>query len=132
MSISDPAPDSFRIRLTQVIGTKSKFHPILYKFNATVSMQGKDFPFAYLNAPEVKAVDGVEGKIDQRVVLPDVGAFTDFATAILLKPSVNITVIGKPQLKLGSLQKISVTYNKTVTLIGRISTAVTLPTIPIS
>jgi hypothetical protein len=127
LEIRDPAPNSFHIQLTQVIGTKSMFHPILDAFNATVSMVGSSVPFAYLQTPRVHAVDGEQGTIDQRVVLPSVDAFTAFSMAVMLKDKVDISVLGKTGLKLGSLQKVTVNYNHTTTLTGRFSVVVTIP-----
>lgn len=118
MVISDPAPDSFHIVLTQVIGSKSKFHPVLDAFNASVSMLGSSVPFAYLNTPRVQSHDGVEGTIDQKVVIPDLDSFTAFSVAVMQKEEVNLVVSGKTGLKLGSLPKINVTYNKNVTTKG--------------
>jgi len=118
MKIREPTPDSFHVEITQVLGSKSPFHPYLDAFNASVHMAGSSVPFATLLTPRAKAVDGAKGTISQTVMLPNVEAFTNFSTAILLNEKVNLTLWGKTGLKLGGLPKTIVTYNKTVTMKG--------------
>ncbi|EEP81897.1 predicted protein [Uncinocarpus reesii 1704] len=118
MEITDPSPDSFHIRLTQVIGSKSKYHPNLDAFNADVSLPNSDEPFLKLNVPAVKAVDGAVAKIDQDVDLPNGDAFAAYSLAVMKQEEVSMIVFGETGLKEGSLPKTTVTYNKTVTMKG--------------
>lgn len=115
MEITDPAPDSFHIRLTQVIGSKSSHHPNLDAFEAKISLPEKE-PFMSLQVPPVKAEDGAIAKIDQDASLPDGDAFAEYALAVMKQEEVKMIVKGKTGLKLGSLPKTTVTYDKTVTM----------------
>jgi hypothetical protein len=119
MVISDPAPSSFQLNQTQVLGTHSIFHPNIYAFDATVSLLGAAVPFSTVRVPQVKSNDGVEVPVNQRVELSDVSAFGDFATAVMLNEEIKLNIYGKPDLKQGGLPRISVTYNKTVTMKGK-------------
>lgn len=115
--ISDPAPDSFHLNQTQVLGSDSSFHPKIYAFDADVGLAGSN-TFATARVPEVKARDGTVIHVDQQLSLSDVGAFGDFAKAVMLNEEIQLNIYGKPKLKQGSLQTITITYNKTVTMKG--------------
>ncbi|KAL4884364.1 hypothetical protein BJY04DRAFT_7314 [Aspergillus karnatakaensis] len=117
MEISDPAPNGFHLNQRQVIGSGSIFHPRIYSFDAEVSLQGSP-PFATVTVPSVRADDGVELVIDQWLELSDTGAFADFSTAVMMNEEFQLHVVGEPDLKLGALPKISVDYDKTVTMKG--------------
>ncbi|PGH23289.1 hypothetical protein AJ80_02705 [Polytolypa hystricis UAMH7299] len=118
MEVSNPAPDSFDIKLRQVIGSDSHYKPLFYAFNATVKLAGAEDPFFTVEVPEVKAVDGAVSTINQKVQLPESGAFTDFSVAVMEKESLDIIIQGRPQLRVGKLPKATVDYDKTVTLKG--------------
>ncbi|WEW58791.1 hypothetical protein PRK78_004259 [Emydomyces testavorans] len=118
MEITDPGPDSFHIKLAQVIGSKSKFHPTLDPFNADVSLRGSSEPFLKLNVPAVKAVDGAASEIDQDVTIPQGDAFTQYSLAVMKQETVEMIIYGKTKLKEGSLPKTTVTYNKTASMKG--------------
>ncbi|KAE8150308.1 hypothetical protein BDV25DRAFT_113166 [Aspergillus avenaceus] len=117
MDISDPAPDSFKLNQKQAIGSDSAFHPVIYDFDADVSLLGAAV-FATVQVPQVKSRDGAEVIVDQRVGLKDVSAFGEFAKAVMLNEDIELNIYGKPNLKQGSLPKITVTYNKTVSMKG--------------
>ena len=86
--VAPPVDSSIvHVDITQVLGSKSLFHPYLDAFNASVSMEGSSVPFAMLETPRVQAVDGAKGTINQIVKLPNVDAFTNFTVAILLSLS---------------------------------------------
>lgn len=117
MVISDPAPDSFQLNQTQVLGSDSSFHPKIYAFDADVSLLGSG-TFAKVRVPEVKANDGTVIPVEQKLDLSDADAFGDFAKAVMLNEEIHLNIYGKPELKQGSLPTITVTYNKTVTMKG--------------
>lgn len=117
ISITDPTPDSFHLNQTQILGTDSVFHPHFYEFNASASLSGSDKPFTVVQIPPMKANDGTVINVDQDVKLEGDG-FGDFATAVMLNKEVDMNLVGYPNLKQGALPKISVTYNKTVTIKG--------------
>lgn len=119
MTISNPAPDSFHLNQTQVLGSKSSFHPTIYAFSAAVSLLGATYaPFGHVQVPRVKADDGAVVQIDQQVKLSDESAFGDFAKAVLLNKGFELNVYGRPELRQGGLRKIEVGYNKTVSMKG--------------
>ncbi|KAF7592969.1 hypothetical protein BBP40_012205 [Aspergillus hancockii] len=119
MVISDPAPSSFHLNQTQVLGTHSIFHPNIYAFDAAVSLLGAAVPFTTVRVPQIKSNDGVIIPVNQRVELSDVSAFGDFATAVMLNEEIHLNIYGKPDLKQGGLPRISVSYNKTVAMKGK-------------
>ncbi|OJD15190.1 hypothetical protein AJ78_04553 [Emergomyces pasteurianus Ep9510] len=119
MEITDPAPDAFRIRVVQTIGSKSKYHPNLDAFNATVALAGANTTLFALQAPAVKAVDGAKSTIDQRISLDGhVGAFTDYSIRVMKSETVQLEINGRTGLREGSLPKTTVDYNKLITMKG--------------
>lgn len=119
MVISDPTPESFQLNQTQVLGSDSSYHPQIYAFDAAISLLGAAAPFTTVRVPGVKSKDGAEVEVIQNVDLSDVGAFGDFATAVMLNEEVSLNIYGKPELKEGGLPKTTVTYDKTVTMKGQ-------------
>ncbi|KAE8358894.1 hypothetical protein BDV27DRAFT_60921 [Aspergillus caelatus] len=117
MTISEPTPNSFHVNQEQVIWTDSMYHPTIYSFNASVGLLGAA-PFGIATIPQLKATDGVEVHVDQRLDLTDVSAFGDFAIAAMQNEYLGLNVYGKPDLKQSGLHKISVTYNHTATMKG--------------
>lgn len=101
MVISDPTPDSFHLNQTQVLGSKSSYHPQIYAFDAVVSLAGAAAPFASVTVPGVKSEDGAEIHVQQDVALSDSDAFGDFATAVMLNEEVELNIYGRPGLKEG-------------------------------
>ncbi|KAK2826887.1 hypothetical protein FQN49_007355 [Arthroderma sp. PD_2] len=118
MQTSNPAPDSLHVKVTQVIGSKSKYHPTLDPFDAQVFLSGEQKPFMTLHTPQVEARDGVEAVIDQDVHIEDQDAFAGFSKAVMLSETLELLVVGQTELKLGGLQKTTVDYNKTVAMKG--------------
>ncbi|KAL2859943.1 DUF3712 domain-containing protein [Aspergillus lucknowensis] len=117
MVITDPTPDGFQLNQKQVIGSGSIFHPKIYSFDADVSLQGSP-AFATVTVPEVQARDDAAVHVEQWVDLTDADQFAAFSTAVMMNEEFNLGVYGEPDLKLGALPKIDVTYNKTVTMKG--------------
>ncbi|KAJ5925324.1 hypothetical protein N7454_007963 [Penicillium verhagenii] len=118
MVISDPAPKSFVLDQIQVIGSNSSYHPEIFSFGAAVSLLGAASAFATVNVPAVKSKDGAEVDISQTLDLSDADAFADYCTAVMMNEEVSLNIYGKPKLQQGSLPKVTVTYNKTVTMKG--------------
>lgn len=118
MDISDPAPDSFKLNITEVLGTDSSFHPQFDPFEATVLMGGSETPFLTLDVGGFKANDGTEIHVEQDIKLADVDAFSEYATAVMANETVSLIIRGKPQLQEGKLPKIGVNYDKTIEMKG--------------
>lgn len=120
MTITDPAPDSLHLNQSQVIGSRSRYHPWFDEFDANVTLLGSATPFAVLQIPRVQSKDGTVVRIDQRLQLGNVSAFGEYARAVMLNEEVTLNVYGRPKLREGKLPKITVTYNKTVTMKGKL------------
>ncbi|KAJ5651122.1 uncharacterized protein N7484_004845 [Penicillium longicatenatum] len=118
MIISDPKPKSFFLNQTQVIGSDSSYHPEIYGFDAAVSLLGAASAFATVKVPAVKSKDGAEVIVSQSLDLSDADAFSDYCTAVMMNEEVSLNIYGKPKLQQGSLPKVTVTYNKTVSMKG--------------
>ena len=118
MEISNPAPDSFDVYLRQELGVSSIFRPHLESFEATMQLAGSDKVFLKLTIPALQARDGAIVEVEQRAVLEDVQAFTDFAVEMMLAEEVTVEVHGRTGLKLGALPTTDVDYDKTVTMKG--------------
>ncbi|CAG8361674.1 unnamed protein product [Penicillium salamii] len=118
MVISEPTPETFHLNQTQILGSKSSYHPQIYAFDADVSLGSAEAPFAMVTVPGVKSNDGAEIHVDQHVDLSDSDAFGDFATAVMMNKEVSLNIYGRPGLREGSLPKTTVTYNKTVSMKG--------------
>lgn len=121
MVISDPTPDSFRLKQSQMVYTDSAFHPKIYAFDAAVSLLGSAVPFTTVRVPTVKSKDGAGVEVAQVVELSDVDAFADYAKAVMMNKEVSLNIYGRPLLQEGKLPKTTVTYNKTVTMKGKTS-----------
>lgn len=83
-----------------------------------MSLAGSFRSFGSVTVPQVKAENGVTVRIDQDLRVTDKTALVDFAKTALLNETVGLNVHGKPKLRLGALQKIKVTYDKTVRIKG--------------
>ncbi|EGD90701.1 hypothetical protein H112_02168 [Trichophyton rubrum D6] len=118
MQTTNPRPDALHVKVTQVIGSKSKYHPTLDPFDAKVYLEGQQESFMTLHTPQVKADDGVKAIIDQDVKIENAEGFAAFSKAIMLSKEVKLNIIGTTKLKLGGLQKTDVDYDKTTTLKG--------------
>jgi len=118
MILSNPTPEGFHLNQVQTIGSHSTYHPQIYAFDAAVSLVGAAAAFATVHVPGVKSKDGAEIEISQDVDLSDATAFGDYATAIMVNKEIEMNIYGKPKLKEGGLPKVTVTYDKTVTMKG--------------
>jgi hypothetical protein len=118
MDITDPAPESFHIKVTERLGTDSSFHPTFDAFDAGVFIGGTDTKFLDLHVDSFKANDGTELHVEQDVNLDNADGFADYATAVMINETVTLDIKGNPQLQEGKLPKIGVNYDKTVSMKG--------------
>lgn len=128
MSLSDPAPDSFTLELDSVLSTKSKYHPTLAAFNGSLHLKDSDPAFAYLNIPEVKAQNGTESHIDQRVQIADMTEYTKYVMTVLGTTQYSIFLKGRGRIQQGDLPKTSVNYNNEISMKGKYVENSTIPT----
>ena len=122
MVISDPTPNSFTLKQTQVIGTNSVYSPTIYAFDAAVSLLNGMVPFAFVRVPNIKSDEGAKVVISQMVNLNNPDAFGDYAMSAMMNEKASMNIYGKPRLKQGALPKVTVTYNKTVIMKGKVRT----------
>lgn len=118
MVISDPAPQSFTLHQSQIINTKSSFHPWIYGFEARVSLAEGPKSFISIQVPKVKSDNGAVVEISQRVNISDTSSFQEFAKTLLMQDKIHLNIHGETELKEGVLPKVSVSYNKTVEMKG--------------
>jgi len=121
MSLSDPAPDSFTLELESVLSTTSKYHPELAAFNGSLHLNDSDTAFAYLDIPKVKAENGTESHVNQRVQIADMAEFTRYTMTVLGTEQFAIYLKGRGGLQQGGLPKTTVNYNKEITMKGKSS-----------
>lgn len=118
-SVSDPAPDSFSLELNSVLNTTSKYHPDLAAFNGSLHLKGSDTAFAYLDIPEVKADNGAESHVSQRVQIADMTEYIKYTMTVLGTEEFTIYLKGRGGLQQGGLPKTTVNYNKEITMKGK-------------
>jgi hypothetical protein len=118
MVFSNPSPTSIHVNQTQVLGNKAIYHPTIYAFNATIMLVGATAPLATVPVPRFQAEDGAVIDIDTDLALNSTDAVTNFTKAVLGTESFELNFYGRPQLKEGPLPTNTVTFNKTVTMIG--------------
>lgn len=118
MSLSDPAPDAFTLELNSVLSTTSKYHPELAAFNGSLHLKGSEAAFAYLDIPEVKAENGTESHINQRVQIADMTEYIKYTKTVLGTEEFSIYLKGRGGLQQGGLPKTTVNYNKEITMKG--------------
>jgi hypothetical protein len=118
MELTEPRPDGAHLKVSQKIGSDSAFNPWMDAFTADLTLEGSEEVFAQLNVPRFQADDGLVIEFEQDLNLANVGAFTEFSKAIMHNESIQFNVYGETKLKQGALQKVDVTYDKTVTMKG--------------
>lgn len=115
MIITDPTPNSFHLKQTQVLGVSSSYQPTIYSFLAAVSLAGAP-KFAEVTIPQTTAKNGQVIHLDQDVHLTNVSAFTDYTKAVMLQANITLDIAGTPKLKLGSLPMETINYDKSVVM----------------
>ena len=115
--LSNPTAQSFHLFQNTTVGNKSKYHPQLDAFNASLSLDGSD-PFAFVQIPAVHATESATSIVDQDVQITNAVGFTQYNAAVLSSKDIKIRVKGRVGLKQGSLPKTTVDYNKIVALKG--------------
>ena len=117
--VLNPAPDAIDLELNSLFLTKSKYHPQLDAFNASLSLEGRDEPFVSFEVPAIKATNGTEAHIKQRVQITNMEEFTRYTMTALGSDEYTVVLKGKGGLKQGGLPKTTVTYNQHATLKGK-------------
>ena len=99
MVFSDPTPNSIHVNQTQVLSSKSSYHPTIFGFNASISLVG-----ATALIPRSKAQNGEVINVDDTLALSETsGAVNNFTLAVLGLETFQMNIYGKPGLKQGVL-----------------------------
>ncbi|KAF2771318.1 hypothetical protein EJ03DRAFT_38788 [Teratosphaeria nubilosa] len=114
----NPAPDALTVNLTAQLHTKSKFHPSLKPFNASIYLPDSDLALYSLEIPETTAKDGALEYVDQRVTIVHPDEFTEFSTQLLLNESLSLYLRGQGRLKQSGLPSTSVDWNQEIYIKG--------------
>ena len=122
-SALNPARDALDLELNSVFITKSKYHPQLDAFNGSLTLEGRDQPFISFEVPAVKAKNGTEAHVKQRVQITNMEEFTRYTMTVLGSKEYKTVLKGKGGLKQGGLPKTTVDYNQHVTMKGKSETA---------
>lgn len=104
--------------MNSVFLSNSSLHAQLDAFDADLCLEDSDTPFAQLSVPAIKAANGTETHIDQRVHINNTEQFNEYAKTSLLSEEYTIYLKGKGGLKYGGLQKTTVKYNEKITMKG--------------
>jgi Protein of unknown function (DUF3712) len=77
-------------------------------------LEDNDTPFLQFRIPAVKAVNGTETQIKQRVQIDHLDAFTEYTKTNLRSEEYTVHLRGKGGLKQGSLPHTTVHYNQKI------------------
>ncbi|RMZ91139.1 hypothetical protein DV736_g1592, partial [Chaetothyriales sp. CBS 134916] len=115
-----PTPDSIRLDINSSFVVNSKYHPVLYPFNASLYLDEQaSTPFVSFETPRINHIkNGSTLSISQTVPIPHADAFTAFTKKALSSKDFTLILKGKGQLQQGGLTKATVTYNQKVFLTG--------------
>ena len=122
-SITNPAPDSFDLDLVTQMVTTSKYHPDLEAFEGSLYLEGSDVPFVSFTTPAIKAENGAEGHVQQRVQIQNMTEFTHYTMVALGSKTYTVYLRGNGGLRLGSLPKTTVDYNQKIEIAGELTGA---------
>ena len=121
-SILNPAPDAVDLDLKSVVITNSKYHPELDAFDTKLHLEGSNTPFLQFRSPPVKAVNGTETEVKQRVQITNLDAFTDYTIKSITSDEFTIRLKGKGGLKVDNLPHTTVNYNQKINIKGERAT----------
>ena len=97
----------------------SKYHPELDAFEGSLYLEGRDDAFASFQVPALKAHNGSIAHVDQEIQITNMEEFTRYTSTALASKEYSVHLKGKGGLKLGSLPKTTVHYNKKITVAGK-------------
>ncbi|KAF2707574.1 hypothetical protein K504DRAFT_409975 [Pleomassaria siparia CBS 279.74] len=115
--VTSPSPNGIHLKLVTTAKSSSKFHPTIEAFRAGLSIEGKE-PFLYVNVPETKAEAETEIVVENDVTFASLDQFIDYNKVVMGSESFVVNMDGKTKLKLGGLPRMSVNYNKIITMKG--------------
>lgn len=75
MEVTNPTPDTVRLKMDNTIRSDSHYHPKLDAFRASLSLDGQE-PFVYMDIPEAKSQKETFVTVDQQVSFESLEKFT--------------------------------------------------------
>ncbi|KAF9894017.1 hypothetical protein FE257_008989 [Aspergillus nanangensis] len=120
LSITNPTPNSLHVSQSQSISMGGGFSGSghLSPFNASISVEGSDEPFAIFPVPRVNFAGGADFKIDQDMELLCPSCLSEIAKAAASNRDFSVVVTGDPWLKVGALPNAHLNINKKMTMDG--------------
>jgi hypothetical protein len=117
--VTKSTPDGIHLKLNSIARSTSKYHPTIEAFEAGLHLEnGEDF--LVINVPETKAEAETQIVVDQDVKFASLDAFKAYNKVVMGSETFDVYMTGKPKLKLSGLPKMSVDYNKKVTMKGKL------------
>lgn len=117
--LESPTSDSFKLKLTSVAKSYSKFHPTIDAFEASLSLAGQqDAPFLKLTIPEIKATSETEIVVEQDINIGDMDAFKRYTMTALGSEEFEVHLDGETKVRLKGLKAMDVDYNKVIKMKG--------------
>lgn len=118
--VTNPSATGIHLKLDTVIRSDSSFHPVIDPFRAALSLKGQS-PFLYIDIPQTKSQAETFVTVDQDATFVSNESFTQYTKAVLASETFEVYLDGETHLKLSGLPKMSVKYNKVVTMKGQYS-----------
>ncbi|KAH9879311.1 hypothetical protein J1614_002750 [Plenodomus biglobosus] len=115
--VTNPSPEGVHLKIDTVVRSGSSYHPTIDPFRASLSLKGQT-PFLFIDVPEAKSEKETYITIDQDINFASNDSFSQYTKAVLAAESFEVYMDGETKLKLSGLPKMSVDYNKVITMKG--------------
>ena len=119
VKITNPTPTSFHVVQDGFSDSDSSFHPFLDAFNVSTSIAGSA-AYGMVTLPGLTSDAHVPVHVEQDVQILDLQAFADYNIKVLTSETFEQRLNGTTTLTLGALPATSVSYDKTVTMNGKL------------
>ena len=96
--VTDPMPDSIKLKLVSVAKSGSKFHPTLETFEAALSLKDQE-PFLYIQIPETKAEADTEIVVEKDVKFASLKEFSKYTMAVMGSETIDVYLDGKTKVQ---------------------------------
>jgi hypothetical protein len=120
--VTNPNATGLHLKLDSVIRSGSSFHPIVDSFRASLTLDGQNEPFIYVQVPEVKSEAETFVTIDQDVIFTSLDAFSRYTKVSMTSDTFNVKLDGKTNIHLKGLPTMAVNYNKVLSMKGQFDT----------
>ena len=117
LSALNPTADSVDLVQDAIVRSGSKYHPFLDAFNGSLALAGVA-SYGQITLPAIQSGEEVPVRIQQKLQVTDLDAFTKYNVALLGEVEITQTLKGNTWLHEGSLPPIFINYDKTVTMKG--------------